>query len=280
MTRYIITGAAGSLGSRLVARLSKNRDNLIRAYDIDEYGLSQLPRSCRRIYGSITDREKLTRAAEGCDVLIHCAAMKNLDISEYNIDSLVATNITGTANSASAAHDSNVGIAIFLSSDKAVTGSSVYGATKFIGEHLWNQAHRMTANTKFLILRSGNFCYSKGSVFEVWKRQNEQGLPLTLTHPEMTRYFISIETVVDIITEMVYNTWDGLLTGGETIVPVMKEYRIEDILKKIYPDSSIKIMGMREGESLYEKLNFENEDIIHKNERYLVIKTKKYKKWS
>jgi UDP-N-acetylglucosamine 4,6-dehydratase len=271
MTCYLITGAAGSLGSNLITRLSKTKGNRIRAFDIDEYGLSKLPVSCRRIHGSITDKDKLTRAMQGCEVVIHCAAIKNLDISEYNIDSLIETNINGTMNVVNAVHDCKVATAIFISSDKAVTRRSIYGMTKAIGEQIWKQGQMMTNGTVFLTLRSGNFCYSRGSVFDVWEQQHLHEKPITLTSQLMWRYFIPMDKVSEIIVSMINKARTKELKDGAVVVPKMTERNIKELANKFYPESQVKITGIRKGESLHEQLLEENEKVIMETPEYYIV---------
>ncbi len=274
MTKYFITGAAGSLGSALVNMLAGSIDNVVRAFDIDEYGLSTLPGNVRKIHGSVTDMERVHRAMTGCDVVIHCAAMKNLGIAEYNIESLVEINISGTMNVALAARTENIPVAIFISSDKAVTGHSIYGSTKYVGEKIWRYAHRTSKGTKFITLRSGNFCTSRGNVFEVWDKQARDGGPLTITSPDMRRYFIKTEKVALIIRQVSSRALlSTQIPGGSVIIPRMQEYGIMDLLNLYHPGAETRIIGLREGESIREELLCRDEEVVEQNPSYTVARS-------
>jgi UDP-N-acetylglucosamine 4,6-dehydratase len=262
MTTYLITGAAGSLGAILVKNLSADENNIIRAFDIDEYGLSALPKgdNIRKILGSVANGQQVTRAAHGVDVVIHCAAMKNLDISEYNVQPLIETNVTGTYNVAMACQVCLVKTAVFISSDKATSGLSTYGATKLLGERIWQWAHRTSPGARFVTLRSGNFCESRGNVFEVWCRQIRANEIPTITDPEMRRYFIKTEKVACLVIKILRDNIN--CPSGTVIVPKMKEHKIIDIFRKYWPDYEYRIVGSREGETLREELLCKLDNVI------------------
>ena len=276
MSTYLITGAAGSLGSLLVSALMEG-NNIVRAYDIDEYGLAALPKgsgwpegNVRKIHGSITDVRKLSRAIRGVDVVVHCAAMKNLDISEYNVQSLLDTNVRGTYNVATVCQDHEVKTAVYISSDKAATATTTYGVTKLLGERIWKWAAR-TSKTPFLTLRSGNFFTSRGNVFEVWEKQHKHGDPLTLTNPAMQRYFIETEVVAQMVIDIINNAGVDPLRSGSVVVPKMREELIFDLMKTCYPTDEYRVIGPREGESLREDLFCKSDTIFYEDERWTVV---------
>jgi len=277
MTVYLITGAAGSLGSLLVSALMGG-NNIVRAYDIDEYGLARLPKgsgrpegNVRKIHGSVSDLKKLSRAMRGTDVVVHCAAMKNLEISEYNVQSLLEINVRGTYNVATLCQDHEVKTAVYISSDKAATATTTYGVTKLLGERIWKWAAR-TGQTTFLTLRSGNFFTSRGNVFEVWEKQHKDGEPLTLTDLRMRRYFIETETVVQIVVDMINNAGVDPLLSGRVVVPKMDEESIFDLMKMCHPTDEYRVIGLREGESLREELFCRFETPLDYNDRWVVLK--------
>ena len=276
MTVYLITGAAGSLGSLLVSALMGG-NNIVRAYDIDEYGLARLPKgsgrpegNVRKIHGSVSDLKKLSRAMRGTDVVVHCAAMKNLEISEYNVQSLLEINVRGTYNVATLCQDHEVKTAVYISSDKAATATTTYGVTKLLGERIWKWAAR-TGQTTFLTLRSGNFFTSRGNVFEVWEKQHKDGEPLTLTDLRMRRYFIETETVVQIVVDMINNAGVDPLLSGRVVVPKMDEEYIFDLMKMCHPTDEYRVTGLREGESLREELFCRFDIAAYSDKRWTVV---------
>lgn len=267
----LITGGAGSLGNTLVCELQKDNSNKIRVLDNNEHALATMkipyPSLVRKLHGSITDRDRVKRAIHGADIVIHTAAMKNLEITEYNVSELIKTNVVGTDNVISAAVEAGVKKIMFISSDKAVDPISIYGASKLIGEHTAiNYNQTSYPSSKVSVFRSGNFINSNGNVFETWKTQLELGLPLTITDIKCMRYFIETplvaETIVKCVSEM---------NGGEIFIPdetIMPERsittmatqfaRVNHISTKKDEDHTDKIkvefIGLRKGEKLSESL--------------------------
>lgn len=254
----LITGGAGSLG-QVLALYYAGTGHTVRVLDLNEGGLAALDHpGIRKLYGSICSPDRLALAMRGVDIVIHTAAMKNLDIAEYNIEDLVATNIQGTLNVARAALDAYVPVSIFISSDKAVEPTTAYGASKQMGERIWLWAHRVSRAAQFMIFRSGNFEQSAGNVFEVWKRQAAVGGALTITHPDMWRYFIPIDRAAELIARM-----PGEANGGDIVIPVMKKQRIGDLARSMYPGIGTHVIGPRPGEKMTERLMTDDErDII------------------
>ncbi len=260
MTTYLITGA-GSLGAALITELLKNPDNKIRVLDHSEYALSKIKdTNVRKLLGSITDKDRIRRAVHGVDAVIHTAALKNLDITEFNTSELIKTNIVGTDNVISASVEAGVKKIMFISSDKSVEPTSIYGASKLVGEHTalnYNQTSYPVS--KVSIFRSGNFMSSNGNVFEIWKNQLEFGFPLTITDTKCMRYFINTDlvakTIINCISEMI---------GGEIFIPddiIMPELSIMNLANKfaesrgVYKDElSFYFIGLRKGEKLSESL--------------------------
>jgi len=250
----LITGGAGSLG-RTLALYYAGTGHTVRVLDINEGELAALDHpGVRKLYGSICSPERLALAMKGVDICIHAAAMKNLDISEYNLEDLVATNVQGTLNVARAAMDAKVPVSIFISTDKAVEPTTAYGASKQMGERIWLWANRVSKTAKFAIFRSGNFWQSKGNVFEVWKRQAAVGGPLMVTDPEMKRYFIRIDRAAEMIGRLAEQA-----RGGEIVIPGMREYKIGDLAREMFPGVGIKVTGVRPGEKMAERLMTDDE---------------------
>lgn len=225
--------------------------------DINESGLAALKgENVRLLLGSINDRERLDLALRGCDICIHAAAYKNLDLSEYNIESTFETNVTGTINVAKACMAANIKKAILIGSDKSVEPISTYGVTKNSQERIWLWAARVHKGCDFTTCRFGNFIGSSGSCFAVWDRQKEAREKITVTDIAAERYFISIEAVVSFIIRIL-----EIGENGRIYIPKMKEqniYRLAMEYTGCLP-SEISITGFREGEKVHEKLYSQHE---------------------
>jgi UDP-N-acetylglucosamine 4,6-dehydratase len=249
MTVVLVTGAAGSLGRILVKKMLEG-GYTVRALDINEAGLAALEEvGARPIYGDIRSLDRMQFAMRGCDRVVHTAALKNLVISEKNPHETIETNVNGTANVARAAIEAGVKKAVFVSSDKAVEPTTLYGTTKLMGEFLWLWYGRIQEATRFIIIRPGNFWASSGNVFEVWETQHMAHKPLTVTNEFMERYFIDTRDVADLILHM-------LVSGRnrEVFVPEMEQHRILELAKEKYPTDEIIITGIRPGEKQCECL--------------------------
>jgi len=273
MKTVFITGAAGSLGKILV-QVYIEKGYMVRAFDIDEGGLADLKEKygdkIRTIYGNVADYNRVDYALRGSDIVIHTAAIKNILISEDNPWETIKTNVEGTYNiaQASAAHDVNK--AIFISSDKAVESTLLYGDSKAISEKLWRWSNRHSKNTMFSIIRSGNFWKSKGNVYEHWEKQKKEGVgTITVTSLDVERYFIQTELVAAFVIEV-----ENMMEGGETLIPKMQLHRIYELaLREVSDPHRINITGLRPGEKLIEKLYTQEESTrIEKCKDFMVIR--------
>jgi UDP-N-acetylglucosamine 4,6-dehydratase len=265
---FLVTGGAGSLGREIVDILIKSGQK-VRAMDISESGLAALhyPESqFTRIYGDVRDYTRVHYAMRGCDVVIHTAAMKNLDITEGDVPELNRTNITGTENVAKAAIECGVECAVLISTDKAVYPASAYGASKLSAERVWIWASRTQTRTRFVTFRSGNFKQSAGNVFEVWSRQAARGEPLTVTDPDMERYFIDTRKAAGIICGI--PAWAA---NGDTVIPKMRIEKILDLLTGQFPGCTYRLTGCRPGEKRTERLMTDDEQVTWENEEVQVI---------
>jgi FlaA1/EpsC-like NDP-sugar epimerase len=245
MKTILVTGGAGSLGKEIVDILI-NQGHKVRAFDNNEAGLASLSYSnmrFTRVYGDIRDYARVHYAMRDCDTVIHCAAMKNLDITEGDVPELNRTNITGSENVAKAATECGVECCILISTDKAVYPSSAYGASKLSAEWIWKWAHKIQDKTRFVIFRSGNFTQSAGNVLEVWDRQSKAGESLTITDPDMQRYFIDTRKAAEIVAGI--PEW---ARGGDIVIPRMHLHKILDLMFEEYPNCSYKTTGIRSGE--------------------------------
>src|SRR5512133_3909232 len=259
MKTALVTGAAGSLGKEIVDLLI-SQGIKVRAMDISEHGLACLkhyPESLLTlVYGDIRDYTRVHYAMQGVDTVIHCAAMKNLDVTEGDVPELCLTNIQGTVNIAKSAVACGADCCILISTDKAVYPASAYGASKLLAEWIWRWASRTQMRTRFVTFRSGNFKQSAGNVLEVWARQFEKDEPLTVTDPEMERYFINTRDAAGLVCDI-----PGYAQNGDTIVPKMGLMKIMDLMQEQFPGSAYRLIGSRPGEKKAERLMTDDERI-------------------
>jgi UDP-N-acetylglucosamine 4,6-dehydratase/5-epimerase len=264
----LITGGAGTIGSALLNRLVRYPVKAIRLLDHDEERSFYLEMMCRQhprvrvLLGDIRDRGRMMRAMQGVDIVIHAAALKHVELGEYNPFEVVSTNLMALQSLLELAIDCDVGRFVFTSSDKAVNPTNVMGGSKFIGERLVSaaNAYRGLKETLFCCTRFGNVLHSAGSVVPVFERQIAQGGPLTITEPEMTRFFMSLEEAVDLVLGAMTAT-----KGGEIFIPKMSAIRLMDLAEAMMqihaPGQTIpwQRIGLRSGEKLYEELITEHE---------------------
>jgi len=267
----LVTGGAGSVGAVLVKKILQYPVTQVRIIDIDEHALFQLKRSIsdnriRLLLGNITDKERIEMAGQNVDIVIHAAAIKNIEISEYNPIETIDVNINGTINMIKMAMKNNPKKFLNVSTDKAVNSSTIYGASKLITERItsWAGIH-LNPPTKFASVRFGNVIESRGNVFEVWNNELEAKRPLSVTDPEMKRYFFHVEEAVDFILNCL-----PLIDGGEVFVPKMKNYKIKDLAKKI--SKNYKIIGVRRGEKINEVLMTDKEmkEAVEKDNMWII----------
>lgn len=259
--KVLIIGATGTLGSELVKQLLNTGVDSIRAYARHEESMFWLRKEhgedkMRYFIGDIRDKDRLSRAYSGVDIVINCAAMKHVKICEENPFEAVETNVNGVQNAVECAIEHNIETYIQISTDKAVNPKNVYGATKLLSEGLTLDAikYQGNNNTKFVVIRSGNIMGSSGSCFQIWDKQYASGKPLTVTDLNATRYMASKEAIVRAI---IFKIDLDIIENGLYILR-MANYRVADLITK-YVDAEINIIGLQEGEKLHEELYNENE---------------------
>lgn len=253
----LITGGAGSIGSALAKEILRYPIKSLRVLDIDEHALFKLKRSVedkklRMLLGSVLDRERVDMAGSKVDIIIHTAAIKNLEISEFNAIETIDVNINGIVNMIKMVERNNPKKFLNISTDKAAESTTLYGTTKQVGERLtsWAAAHIET--TKFASVRFGNVFESRGNVFEIWDEELKEKKPLSITDPKMRRYFFHKSDAVDFILKVLL-----LMKGGEVFVPKMKSFKIIELAKE--RSKNHKIIGKRRGEKIEEVLITANE---------------------
>jgi UDP-N-acetylglucosamine 4,6-dehydratase len=258
----LVTGGTGSFGRRFVdAMLRHHKPAKLIVFSRDELKQHEMrvsgytdPR-LRYFIGDVRDRERLRRAMQGVDVVVHTAALKQVPACEYNPIEAVATNIEGGRNVIEAALDSGVKRVMALSTDKAVNPVNLYGATKLVSEKLFVQAnaYRGEGPARFSCVRYGNVVGSRGSVIPLFLDQRDSGR-LTITDPRMTRFWITLDQGVQFVISCIERMF-----GGEVFVPKIPSMNIMDLAEAIAPQCEIDEIGIRPGEKLHEVLISEDE---------------------
>ncbi len=253
----LITGGTGSFGRRFVEIVLQrykpqklivfSRDELKQFEMQAQYGERQYP-NIRYFIGDVRDRDRLYRAFDGVDIVVHAAALKQVPAAEYNPIEAVKTNVLGAANVIDAAIDRGVHRIIALSTDKAASPINLYGATKLCSDKLFTAANAMAGarDTRFSVVRYGNVVGSRGSVVPFFLKQRETG-KLSVTDPKMTRFWITLEQGVEFVLSCF-----GRMKGGEIFVPKIPSMKLIDLARAIGPDCDIDIIGKRPGEKVHE----------------------------
>ncbi|RZD45051.1 MAG: hypothetical protein CXT78_05650, partial [Thaumarchaeota archaeon] len=200
----LITGGAGSIGSFLTKKILSYPVKSIRILDNNEYSLFKLKRELedkrvRYLLGNILDRDRIEMASSNIDIIIHCAAIKNIEISEFNPIETIETNVEGIVNLIKTCMSQKPKKFLNISTDKAADSSTLYGTTKLLGEKLISWAGIHIVTTKFASLRFGNVIETRGNVFEVWNSELEKNKPLSITDPNSERFFFHAHEAVDFI---------------------------------------------------------------------------------
>lgn len=259
-SRVLITGGTGSFGKAFIAEVFKRFPSIERlvVYSRDELKQWELQQSfpedkypqLRLFLGDVRDRERLRRALEGIDTVVHAAALKQVPAAEYNPMEFINTNVLGAENLVQACLDSDVRRVVALSTDKAAAPINLYGATKLCSDKLFIAANNIKGerDLRLSVVRYGNVMGSRGSVIPFFLNQAKKGV-LPITDPEMTRFNISLHEGVD----MVFWSFDHAL-GGDLFVPKIPSYRITDLAEAIGPSCEKPIVGIRPGEKIHEEM--------------------------
>ncbi|MCS6205579.1 MULTISPECIES: UDP-N-acetylglucosamine 4,6-dehydratase (inverting) [Shewanella] len=256
----LITGGTGSFGKQFIQTILEryqdvkkiiiySRDELKQFEIRQKYPLNDFPQ-LRFFIGDVRDRNRMIQACEGVDVIIHAAAIKQVDTAEYNPTECIRTNIDGAENVIQAALHCGVRDVVALSTDKACAPINLYGATKLASDKLFAAANniRGSKDIRFSVVRYGNVMGSRGSVIPFFISKKKEGI-LPITHEEMTRFNISLQDGVNMV---MYALQYHL--GGEIFIPKIPSYKILDIAHAIAPECEIQVVGIRPGEKLHEEM--------------------------
>jgi len=256
----LITGGTGSFGKQFVETILVryplvrkiiifSRDEL-KQYELQQKYPQQSYPQLRFFIGDVRDEKRLMQACEDVDVIIHAAAIKQVDTAEYNPTECIKTNVNGAENVINAAMHCGVSNVVALSTDKACAPINLYGATKLVSDKLFSAANNFkgSKDIKFSVVRYGNVMGSRGSVIPFFLSKKNEGV-LPITHEEMTRFNISLQDGVDMVMYAL-----GHHLGGEIFVPKIPSYRILDVAKAVAPECEVKIVGIRAGEKLHEEM--------------------------
>ena len=258
----LVTGGTGSFGKKCVKILLEeynpakiivfSRDEL-KQHEMRVAGYDHP--SLRYFIGDVRDLERMRRALQGVNIVVHAAALKQVPACEYNPMEAIKTNILGSSNVIDAALDAGVSRVIALSTDKAVNPVNLYGATKLAAEKLFVQSNAYAGgkSTRFACVRYGNVVGSRGSVVPVFLKQRSSG-KLTITDERMTRFWISLEQGVRFVLRCAEQ-----MQGGEVFVPKIPSMSVTDLAKAIAPLATLEVIGIRPGEKLHEVLISDDE---------------------
>ncbi len=253
----LVTGGTGSFGQKFIRHLLKHskvqrlivfsRDELKQS--IMQRDIPDPERRLRFFLGDVRELPRLERAFRGVDYVVHAAALKQVPLLEYNPFEAVKTNILGTQNVISAAIDQKVKRVILVSTDKAANPANLYGATKLCAERLTIAANAYAGTqTLFGAVRYGNVVGSRGSIVQLIDEQRKAG-QVTLTHPDMTRFWITLNQGVELVLFAL-----STMHGGEIFIPKIPSMKVTSLIKALAGDAAVKIIGIRPGEKMHELL--------------------------
>lgn len=284
--KILITGGTGTIGVHLIKKLLLDEPQVIRVFSRDEYkqyelslALKDQSSKLRFLIGDVRDYQRLLRAMEDIDYVFHLAAMKHVPFCEYNPFEAVQTNVLGTQNIIQASITNNVKRVLFTSTDKAISPTNTYGATKLTGERLIAAAESQKGSTQtiFSAVRFGNVMGSRGSVIPLFKQQVLDQKSITITDPNMLRYMMTPSQAINLILKA-----NEMATGGEVFVLKMPVVRIGDLANALIEQAvekydlthqtEIRYVGLRPGEKQFEELmTMDERTIAEENEDMYTI---------
>ena len=279
--KILITGGTGSFGKTFIKLLVKNKKKKLKRlviYSRDEFKQHQLSKIypikkypfIRFFIGDVKDKDRLNRAMENIDLVIHAAALKQVPAAEYNPFEFIKTNVIGAQNVIDASLDNKVSNVIALSTDKASSPINLYGATKLCSDKLFTSAQNYKGfkKIKFSVIRYGNVFGSRGSVIPLFLKQIQNNSALTITDLNMTRFNITLKDATNYVLKKINTN-----KGGEIFVPKLYSYKIDDLVKAINNNKKYKIVGIRPGEKRHEEMisKFENENTLESKNDYVIL---------
>lgn len=278
----LVTGGTGSFGNRFIKTVfERYNPKKVIVFSRDEYKQHVMRETfpedkypIRYFIGDVRDKERLYRAFEGVDYVVHAAALKHVPVCEYNPFEAVKTNILGAQNIAEAAMDKGVKKVIALSTDKAVNPVNLYGSTKLAMEKIFIASNNYVGEkqTSFSLVRYGNVVGSRGSVVPLFMDLYKKGVKeFPVTDERMSRFWITLDHAVEMVLTALETS-----VGGEIFIPKIPSMKMPDLVRVIDKDAKIKIIGIRPGEKLYETLISEDEgrntvEFEHNGKKYFVI---------
>ncbi len=275
-----ITGATGSFGRAFVSHIIKKHPNFKRLVifsrdELKQFEMSQLKefqhKNLRMFLGDIRDKDRLERALEGIDIVVHAAALKQVPAAEYNPFEFIKTNVIGTQNLVEACIEKGVAKVVALSTDKASSPINLYGATKLCADKLILSANNIKGDRKisFSVVRYGNVMGSRGSVVPFFLNSFKNNKKLPLTHYDMTRFNISLENSINLVEKAIkYGS------GGEIFIAKLKSFYIRDLIEAITKKKNyFNIVGIRPGEKIHEELinMAEIKDTLSSDDHFVVL---------
>jgi len=255
--RVLITGGTGSLGTHILATAERERwDTDFIVYSRDEAKQARLRErfpAVECVLGDIRDRGDLTRAMRGCDVVVHTAAYKRVPEAERQSKVCIDANVYGSLNVALAALANRVEHVVGISTDKACSPINTYGQSKALMERLWQSFARESRGTQFHLTRYGNVIASNGSVIPLWRKQASEGKPVTVTFPDMTRFWLTLDDAVDLIVASLDTP------SGDILIPACPSSTMAVLAEAVAPGVEQTTIGSRGGERMHERLICEEE---------------------
>jgi len=275
---YLVTGGTGSFGKQFIAELLRAHDpkkiivfsrDELKQYEMQIDPRFNRPDVMRYFLGDVRDRERLSRAFDGVDYVIHAAALKQVPAAEYNPFEVIKTNVYGAQNIIEAAIDKGIKRVVALSTDKAASPINLYGATKLCSDKLFvaGNAYSGTHDTRFSVVRYGNVVGSRGSVIPLYLKLRCTG-ELPITDERMTRFWITLERGVQFVLDCLEQT-----RGGELFVPKIPSMRMVELADAIAPGCRLKNIGIRPGEKLHEVMVPEDDarSTVELGDRFVVM---------
>ena len=255
----LITGGTGSFGKAFTKLILNNPQyKRVVIYSRDEFKQFEMQNmfpkdkypQLRFFIGDVRDKERLIRACEGIDVIVHAAALKQVPAAEYNPEEFIKTNINGAQNVIDAALHNNIKNVVALSTDKAAAPINLYGATKLVSDKLFVAANNIKGdrNLKLSVVRYGNVLGSRGSVIPFFLEKSKTGI-IPITHSDMTRFNMLLEDAVNMVLWVIDNNM-----GGEIFVPKLKSFTLTNLARCIAPFAKHDIIGLRPGEKIHEEM--------------------------